>query len=185
MEPLDQARLRLGTPWFVPDQSASGICRFYLQEVAPNFRLYVTPLNIDPSAPAVPISEPALLRPGHVRAVSGSSPPLGFQEAYQARKNGRFRGRRIRPASGHGPRGAARPLRLRRENYDDGLLFFYFSSSDLQSHMFWWNSDEAHPTRSDHRGEKVLSATSAAYTRGSTRWSATSWTATAVRRPSS
>ena len=36
------------------------------------------------------------------------------------------------------------------ENYDDGLLFFYFSSSDLQSHMFWWNPDEKtqHPTRS-------------------------------------
>jgi predicted AlkP superfamily phosphohydrolase/phosphomutase len=29
-------------------------------------------------------------------------------------------------------------------------LFFYFSSSDLQSHMFWWNADENenHPTRS-------------------------------------
>ncbi len=34
------------------------------------------------------------------------------------------------------------------DNYDDGLLFFYFSSSDLQSHMFWWNSDEQHPVRS-------------------------------------
>jgi predicted AlkP superfamily phosphohydrolase/phosphomutase len=33
------------------------------------------------------------------------------------------------------------------ENYDDGLLFFYFSSSDLQSHMFWWDSDEKHPIR--------------------------------------
>ncbi|OYW23811.1 MAG: hypothetical protein B7Z55_03160 [Planctomycetales bacterium 12-60-4] len=34
------------------------------------------------------------------------------------------------------------------QNYDDGLLFFYFSSSDLQSHMFWWDSDDAHPLRS-------------------------------------
>ncbi len=34
-------------------------------------------------------------------------------------------------------------------NYDDGLLFFYFSSSDLQSHIFWWDSDEKHPIRSD------------------------------------
>ena len=32
------------------------------------------------------------------------------------------------------------------QNYDDGLLFFYFSSSDLQSHMFWWTPDEDHPT---------------------------------------
>ena len=34
------------------------------------------------------------------------------------------------------------------ENYDDGLLFFYFSSSDLQSHMFWWEGSEKHPIRS-------------------------------------
>ena len=33
-------------------------------------------------------------------------------------------------------------------NYDDGLLFFYFSSSDLQSHIFWWDSDDKHPIRS-------------------------------------
>ena len=34
-------------------------------------------------------------------------------------------------------------------NYDDGLLFFYFSSSDLQSHIFWWDSDDKHPIRSE------------------------------------
>jgi predicted AlkP superfamily phosphohydrolase/phosphomutase len=34
-------------------------------------------------------------------------------------------------------------------NYEDGLLFFYFSSSDLQSHIFWWDSDAKHPIRSD------------------------------------
>jgi predicted AlkP superfamily phosphohydrolase/phosphomutase len=27
-------------------------------------------------------------------------------------------------------------------------LFFYFSSSDLQSHIFWWDSDQKHPIRS-------------------------------------
>ena len=41
-------------------------------------------------------------------------------------------------------------------DYDDGLLFFYFSSSDLQSHMFWWDSDDKHPTRTGGRGEEVL-----------------------------
>ena len=33
------------------------------------------------------------------------------------------------------------------DDYDDGLLFFYFSSSDLQSHMLWWDSDDPHPIR--------------------------------------
>src|SRR5262249_38999396 len=33
------------------------------------------------------------------------------------------------------------------QNYDEGLLFFYFSSTDLQSHMFWWEGEEQHPSR--------------------------------------
>ena len=35
-----------------------GICRFYLAEPSPEFKLYVTPINIDPSRPAMPISHP-------------------------------------------------------------------------------------------------------------------------------
>ena len=41
-------------------------------------------------------------------------------------------------------------------DYDDGLLFFYFSSSDLQSHMFWWDSDEQHPIRSEPEAKKYF-----------------------------
>ena len=32
-------------------------------------------------------------------------------------------------------------------NYRDCLLFFYFSSTDLQAHMFWWDTDAKHPVR--------------------------------------
>jgi predicted AlkP superfamily phosphohydrolase/phosphomutase len=28
-------------------------------------------------------------------------------------------------------------------------LFFYFSSSDLQSHILWWNPEDTHPTREE------------------------------------
>jgi hypothetical protein len=33
-------------------------CRFYLKQLSPEFALYVTPLNLDPLAPALPISAP-------------------------------------------------------------------------------------------------------------------------------
>ena len=36
----------------------NGICRFYINELEPNFDLYVTPINIDPEEPALPISHP-------------------------------------------------------------------------------------------------------------------------------
>ena len=40
--------------------SIRGICRFLLTEVQPEVSLYVTPINIDPEQPALPISYPPL-----------------------------------------------------------------------------------------------------------------------------
>jgi hypothetical protein len=36
-----------------------GICRFYIKQIAPAFEMYVTPSNIDPEKPALPISHPS------------------------------------------------------------------------------------------------------------------------------
>jgi predicted AlkP superfamily phosphohydrolase/phosphomutase len=41
-----------------------------------------------------------------------------------------------------------RLLQYAMDDYRDGLLFFYFSSTDLQAHMFWWEGDDPHPIRS-------------------------------------
>jgi predicted AlkP superfamily phosphohydrolase/phosphomutase len=52
------------SPWFhvafpiTPFLSIHSICRFYVLEVYPDVRLYMSPLNFDPSAPAVPITYP-------------------------------------------------------------------------------------------------------------------------------
>ncbi len=137
------------------DTHISGICRFYLQSVAPNFRLYMTPLNIDPTAPAVKISEPGTF----IQDLSkqrGLFYTTGFQEDYSARKNGVF-------VDDEFLRQATMVLDERLalfdyalDNYDDGLLFFYFSSSDLQSHMFWWNSGDKHPTRTADEAKKYF-----------------------------
>src|SRR5262249_11072319 len=41
------------------------------------------------------------------------------------------------------------------DDYDGGLLFFHFSSSDLQSHLFWWDPEGGpHPSRTDKEAEK-------------------------------
>ena len=38
--------------------TARGICRFYLKEISPEVEVYVTPVNIDPGHPDLPISHP-------------------------------------------------------------------------------------------------------------------------------
>jgi predicted AlkP superfamily phosphohydrolase/phosphomutase len=56
--------LREFTPWielnFKPGLGVKvrGIVRFYLLETEPHFRLYMTPINVDPDKPALPISHP-------------------------------------------------------------------------------------------------------------------------------
>ena len=44
-----------------------GICEFLLLETEPEFRLYVTPIQIDPERPALPISPGAGTRNTSVR----------------------------------------------------------------------------------------------------------------------
>ena len=51
------------------------------------------------------------------------------------------------------------------DDYEDGLLFFYFSSSDLQSHMFWWDSDAEHPIRSGPEAQKCFDHIKRLYTK--------------------
>ncbi len=148
-----QLDFTLATPWFLPSKTVTGICRFYLQEVAPNFRLYVSPVNINPADPAVPISEP----PSFIQDVSGRLGPFyttGFQEDHKARTNGIFNDDEYLRQANLVLDERLKLLEDALQNYDDGLLFFYFSSSDLQSHMFWWTPGEQHPTRTAPEAER-------------------------------
>ncbi len=141
----------VSTPGLIPDQHASGICRMFLQDVAPTFRLYITPINIDPSNPAVKISEP----PEFISDISeelGLFYTTGFQEDHKARSNGVFNDDEFRRQANEVLDERLALFEYAINNYDDGLLFFYFSSSDLQSHMFWWNAADGgsqHPTLSN------------------------------------
>ena len=149
-------------PAFAPTSHISGICRFHLMEGSPNHRLYVTPINIDPSAPAVPISEPG----SFITDVSkdlGLFYTTGFQEDHKARTNGVFQDEEFLRQASLVLDERLELLEYAIKNYDDGLLFFYFSSSDLQSHMFWWDSDEKHPIRSNPEAQKYFSHVKALY----------------------
>ena len=138
-----------------PNESINAICRFYLQEVAPNFRLYVSPINVDPSEPALRISEPQ----GFVEEISqklGLFYTTGFQEDHKALSNKIFTDAEFAAQADYVLQERLNLLEYALENYDDGLLFFYFSSTDVQSHMFWWDSNEKHPTRSAEKAKEYF-----------------------------
>ncbi len=56
-----------------------GICRFLLLESGEHFGLYMTPLNIDPEKPAMPISEPGVFST-YLSKLLGSYATLGLAE---------------------------------------------------------------------------------------------------------
>jgi predicted AlkP superfamily phosphohydrolase/phosphomutase len=137
----------MSLPAFIPNKHLMAICRFYLQEVSPNFQLYVSPINSDPSDSALQITEP----PEFIKEISdrlGLFYTTGFQEDHKALSNKIFTDEEYRIQAGMVLQERLKLFEYALENYDDGLLFFYFSSTDLQSHMFWWDSDLKHPTRS-------------------------------------
>lgn len=137
----------MSLPALIPNKHLMAICRFYLQEVSGNFQLYVSPINSDPSDSALRITEP----PEFIKQISdrlGLFYTTGFQEDHKALSNEIFTDEEYRIQAGMVLQERLKLLDYALENYDDGLLFFYFSSTDLQSHMFWWDSDLKHPTRS-------------------------------------
>jgi predicted AlkP superfamily phosphohydrolase/phosphomutase len=144
-------RLKFEMPWYCLS-SLRGTCRFYLQEVAPNFRLYVSPINMDPAAPAQKISEPESFITDVAKRL-GPFYTTGFQEDYNARKNNVFDDEEYLEQANSVLEERLALFDYAIDDYEDGLLFFYFSSSDLQSHMFWWDWDPSgptfHPSRQD------------------------------------
>ncbi|MCX5633314.1 MAG: sulfatase arylsulfatase, partial [Phycisphaerae bacterium] len=126
-----------------------------LQEVLPNFRLYVTPINADPTKPAIKLTEP----PKFIKEIADDLNlfyTTGFQEDHKALSNRVFTESEFITQSSMVLEERLNLLNYAFEHYNDGLLFFYFSSTDLQAHMLWWDSDMKHPTRSADDAKKCF-----------------------------
>ncbi len=121
-----------------------GICRFYLKEVHPGFKLYVSPVNLDPADPALPLSTPE----SYSRELAGELGPfhtLGIAEDTKALSGGYLNDEEYLQQARLVLEEQLRAFDLELSRFRSGLLFFYFSSLDLNSHMFWRALDERHP----------------------------------------
>ncbi len=124
--------------------NVKGICRFYLKQAHPRFQLYVSPINIDPADPALPISTPK----SYSRELSeeiGEFYTQGISEDTKALSAGVLNDKEYLEQ-------ARTVLAEHRQIFDSefpkfrrGVFFFYFSSLDLNSHMMWRLIDPHHP----------------------------------------
>ncbi|MFH1539951.1 MAG: alkaline phosphatase family protein [bacterium] len=128
-------------------QATTGIVRLYLQQVKPHLKLYVSPINIDPSNPALPISTPRDYSLELFRRF-GYFTTLGMPEDTKALDHGYLSDAEYFEQTKLYYDEMDRIFDFELSNLRKGLLFFYFSESDLGQHMFWSAMDANHPGHS-------------------------------------
>ena len=123
----------------------------------PHLRLYVTPVQIDPMKPEMPISTP----PEYSREIAeatGLFYTQGLPDDTSALENEFFDDEGYVQQSGFVLEERLEQLEAELDRFatlDEGFLFFYFNSPDQVCHMMWRNMDHDSPTypQSDHRHE--------------------------------
>jgi predicted AlkP superfamily phosphohydrolase/phosphomutase len=125
-------------------QSVSGICRFYLKEVRPNLKLYVTPVNLDPARPALPISTPADYS-AEIHEHLGMFYTQGIPEDTKALSSEVLNDDEFLQQTRFAFEEELKMLQYELERFQAGVLFFYFGRVDQLSHTFWRTMDSNHP----------------------------------------
>lgn len=139
-----------------PGVTVKGICKFLLQSTDPEFRLYVTPVNIDPEKPTLPITHP-LVYATYLARQQGPFATLGLAEDSWALNE------KALPDEGF----IEQCLQLDDERekmfFDSldkvsrGLCVCVFDGTDRLQHAFWRDIDPDHPARTESsEGRNVI-----------------------------
>ncbi len=130
-----------------------GICRFRLLESEPNVKLYVTPINIDPENPVLPISHPRYFSM-FLAKMLGKYATLGLAEDTWALNEGVLDEDAFleQAWANHAEREAMFFEMLRRTR--KGVITCVFDGTDRIQHMFMRYLDEEHPALSAERRQR-------------------------------
>ena len=137
----------IGLP-LLPFSTLPGEVRFLLKSLTPYFELYVSPINLDPYAPALPISTPAAFA-AELADASGRYYTQGMPEDTRARNVEALTQDELLAQARITADENARQFRHVLERFDDGLLFYYFGHIDQVSHVTWRSLDPGHPAYTD------------------------------------
>jgi predicted AlkP superfamily phosphohydrolase/phosphomutase len=124
--------------------NVKGMCRFYFKQAHPRFQLYVSPINIDPADPALPISTPSSYS-RFLTDEAGEFHTQGIAEDTKALSDGVLDDTEYLRQARTVLAEHRRIFDAEFPRFNQGVFFFYFSSLDLNSHMFWRLMDPKHP----------------------------------------
>ena len=128
--------------------TARGICRFYLKEISPEVEVYVTPVNIDPGHPDLPISHPVTYSI-YLAKLFGPYATLGLAEDTWALNEEVLDDQAFLAQCYGNHEDRERMFFDALEKTPQGLCACVFDTTDRVQHMFWRYLDKDHPAVRD------------------------------------
>ena len=147
-----------------PGVKVRGICKFLLLGTRPEFELYVTPINIDPDKPVMPITYPVVYST-YLAKRQGSFATLGLAEDSWALNE------KVLVDDGFIQQCINMDEEREKMFFDcldkvrHGLCVCVFDGTDRIQHTFWRDIDEEHPARKERGQEEGRNAIEELYKR--------------------
>ncbi|MHC4325863.1 MAG: alkaline phosphatase family protein [Planctomycetota bacterium] len=147
-----------------PGVTIHGICKFLLLSTTSEFRLYVTPVNIDPEKPAMPVSHPGIFST-YLAKRQGPFATLGLPEDSWALNE------KIISDEDFIKQSADADAERRKMFFDSldkikrGLCVCVFDGTDRIQHTFWRDIDDQHPAHKQRRQKRQGKAIEELYRR--------------------
>jgi predicted AlkP superfamily phosphohydrolase/phosphomutase len=138
----DWKRIRFN---LIPTKSVKGICKFLLKQVHPEFKLYISPINIDPGDAFLTISTPE----NYSKKLEEKFGPFytkGLPADFKALDHGILDEKEFLEQDDFILKERHEMFEYELERFDSGLLFYYVSSTDQRQHMFWRFLDKNNPS---------------------------------------
>jgi len=144
------------TEWIKVDFKAApcikvhGICKFLLLNTSPEFELYITPINIDPEKPAMPISHP-IIYSTYLAKRQGPFATLGLAEDSWALNE------KVLLDDGFIQQCIQTDQEREKMFFDSldkvrhGLCVCVFDGTDRIQHAFWRDIDKQHPANVEQK----------------------------------
>jgi len=121
-----------------------GVFKFYLVEISPGFKLYISPINFDPRKPYFDISYPKSYSKELADSI-GLYHTQGMPIDTWAVNEMRLGEEPLLEQANEILREKTAMLEAELNRFEKGILFCYFGSSDIIQHMFWRYTDPQSP----------------------------------------
>ncbi|MFC1755487.1 alkaline phosphatase family protein [Thermoproteota archaeon] len=134
-------------------KTIKGICKFYLVEHSPEFKLYISPINFDPRDPLFQISHPKSYSKELVDEIGlyyTQGMPMDTWAVNEKRLSEEPFLDIVTEVHEEKKKMLFHELGLLKK----GVLFCYFEDSDIVQHMFWRYRDPEHPLYEKNAPEK-------------------------------